>query len=66
MRRGKRMGYKEGKFSFPPFLYGYDRGDGINPVIIPEQAAKRHQQEKHTDAVVKQHRQHQREHRRRI
>ncbi len=37
--RGKRMGYKEGKFSFPAFLYGYDRGDGINPVIIPEQAA---------------------------
>ena len=36
--RGKRMGYKEGKFSFPAFLYGYDRGDGINPVIIPEQA----------------------------
>ena len=37
--RGKRMGYKEGKFSFPSFLYGYDRGDGITPVIIPEQAA---------------------------
>lgn len=37
--RGKRMGYKEGKFSFPAFLYGYDRGDGVNPVIIPEQAA---------------------------
>ena len=37
--RGKRMGYKEGKFTFPPFLYGYDRGDGITPVIIPEQAA---------------------------
>ncbi|MBE7037725.1 MAG: recombinase family protein [Ruminococcaceae bacterium] len=37
--RGKRMGYKEGKFSFPSGLYGYDRGDGITPVIIPEQAA---------------------------
>lgn len=37
--RGKRMGYKEGKFSFPASLYGYDRGDGKNPVIIPEQAA---------------------------
>ena len=37
--RGKRMGYKEGKFALPPFLYGYDRGDGITPVIIPEQAA---------------------------
>ena len=37
--RGKRMGYKEGKFSFPPFLYGYDRGDGKTPIIIPEQAA---------------------------
>ncbi|MBR2883634.1 MAG: recombinase family protein, partial [Clostridia bacterium] len=36
--RGKRMGYKEGKFALPPFLYGYDRGDGITPVIIPEQA----------------------------
>ena len=33
------MGYKEGKFSFPPFLYGYDRGDGKTPIIIPEQAA---------------------------
>lgn len=32
------MGYKEGKFALPPFLYGYDRGDGITPVIIPEQA----------------------------
>ncbi len=37
--RGKRMGYKEGKFSFPSCLYGYDRGDGKTPVIIPEQAA---------------------------
>lgn len=37
--RGKRMGYKEGKFSFPSGLYGYNRGDGITPVIIPEQAA---------------------------
>ena len=37
--RGKRMGYKEGKFKFPPFIYGYDRGDGITPVIIPEQAS---------------------------
>ena len=37
--RGKRMGYREGKFTFPIFLYGYDRGDGITPVIIPEQAA---------------------------
>lgn len=37
--RGKRMGYKEGKFAFPSFLYGYDRGDGKTPVIIPEQAA---------------------------
>ena len=37
--RGKRMGYKEGKFSFPSSLYGYDRGDGKTPVIIPEQAA---------------------------
>ena len=37
--RGKRMGYKEGKFSFPSLLYGYDRGDGKTPVIIPEQAA---------------------------
>ncbi len=36
--RGKRMGYKEGKFSFPSCLYGYDRGDGKTPVIIPEQA----------------------------
>ena len=36
--RGKRMGYKEGKFTLPPFLYGYDRGDGMNPIIIPEQA----------------------------
>ncbi len=37
--RGKRMGYKEGKFSFPSCLYGYDRSDGKTPVIIPEQAA---------------------------
>ncbi len=37
--REKRMGYKEGKFSFPASFYGYDRCDGINPVIIPEQAA---------------------------
>ena len=37
--RGKRMGYKEGKFAFPSLLYGYDRGDGKTPVIIPEQAA---------------------------
>ena len=37
--RGKRMGYKDGKFSFPSSLYGYDRGDGKTPVIIPEQAA---------------------------
>ena len=37
--RGKRMGYKEGKFSFPSGLYGYDRGNGKTPVIIPEQAA---------------------------
>lgn len=36
--RGKRMGYKEGKFLFPSCLYGYDRGDGKTPVIIPEQA----------------------------
>ncbi len=36
--RGKRMGYKEGKFSFPSCIYGYDRGDGKTPVIIPEQA----------------------------
>lgn len=36
--RGKRMGYKEGKFAFPSLLYGYDRGDGKTPVIIPEQA----------------------------
>ena len=28
--RGKRMGYKEGKFAFPSLLYGYDRGDGKN------------------------------------
>lgn len=40
--RGKRMGYKEGKFAFPPFLYGYDRGDGKKPVIIPEQASVIH------------------------
>ena len=33
------MGYKEGKFTLPPFLYGYDRGDGITPIVIPEQAA---------------------------
>lgn len=37
--RGKRMRYKEGKFSFPSCLYGYDRGDGKTLVIIPEQAA---------------------------
>lgn len=37
--RGKRMGYKEGRFAFPSLLYGYDRGDGKTPVIIPEQAA---------------------------
>ncbi len=36
--RGKRMGYKEGKFSFPSCIYGFDRGDGKTPVIIPEQA----------------------------
>ena len=40
--RGKRMGYKEGKFAFPPFLYGYDRGDEKKPVIIPEQASVIH------------------------
>ena len=37
--RGKRMGYKEGKFSFPACIYGYDKGDGTTPIIIPEQAA---------------------------
>ena len=31
------MGYKEGKFAFPSLLYGYDRGDGKTPVIIPEE-----------------------------
>ena len=37
--RGKRMGYKEGKFQFPFSLYGYKRGQNGQPEIIPEKAA---------------------------
>ena len=37
--RGKRMGYKEGKFQFPFSLYGYKRGENGQPEIIPEKAA---------------------------
>ena len=37
--RGKRMGYKEGKFSFPFSLYAYKRGENGQPEIIPEEAA---------------------------
>ena len=52
------------KEEFAIFLIPLIGVAGEHSGIIPEQAAKRHQQEKHTDAVVKQHRQHQREHRR--
>lgn len=37
--RGKRMGYKEGKFSFPFSLYAYKRGENGQPEIISEEAA---------------------------
>ena len=37
--RGKRMGYKEGKFPFPFSLYAYKRGENGHPEIIPEEAA---------------------------
>ena len=37
--RGKRMGYKEGKFPFPFSLYAYKRGQNGQPEIIPEEAA---------------------------
>ncbi|MBQ6907598.1 MAG: recombinase family protein, partial [Clostridia bacterium] len=37
--RGKRMGYKEGKFAFPGTLYGFEKGADGNPIIIPEQAS---------------------------
>ena len=37
--RGKRMGYKEGKFPFPFSLYAYKRGENGQPEIIPEEAA---------------------------
>ena len=37
--RGKRMGYKEGKFTFPSNLYGYRKDENNNPQIIPEQAS---------------------------
>ena len=37
--RGKRMGYKEGKFAFPSNLYGYRKDENNNPEIIPEQAS---------------------------
>ena len=37
--RGKRMGYKKGKFSFPFSLYAYKRGENGQPEIIPEEAA---------------------------
>lgn len=36
--RGKRMGYKEGKFPFPFSLYAYKRGENGQPEIIPEEA----------------------------
>ncbi|MBQ2968466.1 MAG: recombinase family protein [Clostridia bacterium] len=37
--RGKRMGYKEGKFPFPFSLYAYKRGQNGQPEIVPEEAA---------------------------
>ncbi len=37
--RGKRMGYKEGKFAFPCNLYGYKKDENNNPEIIPQQAS---------------------------
>ncbi len=37
--RGKRMGYKEGKFPFPFSLYAYKRGENGEPEVIPEEAA---------------------------
>ena len=37
--RGKRMGYKHGKFAFPyGRIIGYRKGTGGKPEIIPEQA----------------------------
>ena len=37
--RGKRMGYRQGKFSFPySRMIGYRKGPDGNPQIIPEQA----------------------------
>ena len=37
--RGKRMGYRQGKFSFPySCMIGYRKGPDGNPQIIPEQA----------------------------
>ena len=37
--RGKRMGYRQGKFSFPyGCMIGYRKGPDGNPQIIPEQA----------------------------
>ena len=37
--RGKRMGYKDGKFTFPSNLYGYRKDENNDPVIIPGQAS---------------------------
>lgn len=36
--RGKRMGYKEGKFAFPAFVYGYVKESDGTPSIVPKQA----------------------------
>lgn len=36
--RGKRMGYKEGKFAFPAFVYGYVKESDGTPSIFPKQA----------------------------
>lgn len=37
--RGKRMGYKQGRFSFPyGTMLGYERGPDNQPQIVPEQA----------------------------
>ena len=35
---GKRMGYKEGKFAFPAFVYGYVKESDGTPSIVPKQA----------------------------
>ncbi len=36
--RGKRMGYKEGRFSFPSNLFGYTKDENGEPVIIEDEA----------------------------